>query len=123
MLLFKKENWGRAYWSGSDLNEFLDMTADDSSGALLAGARKIDESASTTGVSNSVHIRETTVSDTVVGSRLMSSPHNNEPPENDFMYQSMTSSTAAERVLAAVTQNAPVWDINDLDSKLSVTSL
>lgn len=122
-LLFQKENWGRAYYSGSDVNEFLEFNADDSSGSLLGGARKIDVSGSATGVSG-LHIRETNVAEIPDSGRTLSSLHHNEPPEDDFMYNSVTSTSAVERILVNASNTSPAEpDMNRLESRLSVTSL
>lgn len=122
MLLFQKDNWGRAHWNESDLNKFLELSADDSSGALLGGARKIDVHGDISGLTG-VHIRETTVSEDVNSGRTLSAIHNNEPPENDFMYHSVTSSAVAKKLLGTDTSSSTLSDVNNLNLRLSVTSL
>ena len=122
-LLFQKENWGRAYFSGNEVNEFLEFNADDSSGSLLGGARKIDVSGSATGASG-LYIRETNVAEIPDSGRTLSSLHHNEPPEDDFMYNSVTSNSAVEKMLVGASKNsAGEPDMNRLESRLSVTSL
>jgi hypothetical protein len=128
MLLFQKENWGKAYEVDDDLSSFLELSgADDASGSLLHGARKVDvNEGGITGL-NSVHIRETVAADIPNNDRISSTPHHNNPPEDDFMYNSMTASSgAADRLRKAMrgSQQSSQSGEGDLGPRgLSVTSL
>lgn len=126
MLLFQKENWGKAYGGGrdSDISEFLDLSNDDASGSLLRGARKIN--VSDPDRSSAVHIRETDATDILSTNRTISSPHQNEPPEDDFMYQSVTYGGEAEKILLAAKNDqssSRSEEGDDFQRRVSVTSL
>ena len=104
------------------MNEFLGF-GDGANGSLLSrGARKIDVDvrSSVTGLSG-VHIRATTVSE-LENDRTLSTLHVNEPPADDFMYASVISDPALERMLISAADNTDAMSPNRSE-RLSVTSL